>query len=76
MQAFGKRFGQTVGERLHHDGGVVVIGALEALGDFVLANACGDGEAADIIGKAARAGRNEIAQRGIGAALALGELLA
>src|SRR5512143_2020399 len=75
MQAFSESFGQTVGQRLHHDGGVVVIGALETLSDLVFADAGGHSEAADIVGKPAVARRDEIAQRGIGTALALGQLL-
>ena len=50
MQALGEGLGEAVGQRLDHDRGVVVVGALEALGDVVLADAGGDGEAADVIG--------------------------
>ena len=76
VQALGKGFGQPVGQRLHQNGGIVVIGALEALGDHVFADAGGDGEGADVILHAAGARRDEIAERDIVAALALGELLA
>ncbi len=57
-------------------GGVIVVGALEAVGDFILADAGGDGEGADVVGKAALARRDEIRDRCVGAALALGQLLA
>ena len=53
VQPLGESFRQPVGQGLHQDGGVVVIGALEALGDGVLAETGGDGEAADIVGDAA-----------------------
>src|SRR5262249_52076880 len=76
VQMLGKRLGEAVGQCLHHDGGVVVVGAFETLGNLVLTDSRGNGEAADIVGKTALARRNEIAQRGIGTALALGQLLA
>ena len=76
VQALGKSLGQPVGERLDHDRRVIVVGALEAVGDLVLADAGSDDEGADIIGNAARRGRDEVGERHIGAALAAGELLA
>ena len=76
VQAFGERFGEAVGERLGHDRRVVVIGALEALDHRVLAEARGDCEGADIVGKRACARRHEIGERHIGAALAARQLLA
>ena len=76
MQALGKGFGQPVGQRLDHDRGIIVIGALEAVDHRLLADAGGDGEAADIIGKPARLRRDEIGERQIGAALAPRHLLA
>ena len=63
VQPLGEGFRQPVGQRLDHDGGVVVVGALEALGDLVLADAGGDGEGADVIGKPAVARRDEIGER-------------
>ena len=76
MHALGESFGQAVGQRLDHDRGVIVIGALEALGHRVLADAGGDREGADIIGKPAVARRDEIGERHVGAAFALRQLLA
>ena len=52
MQRLGEGLGQPVGERLDHDLGVVVVGALEAPRHVLLADAGGDGKAADIIGDA------------------------
>ena len=74
MQPLGERFGEAIGQRLDHDRGIVVVGALEAVGDFVLADAGRHHEGADVIGRAFR--RDEIGERHIGAALAAGELLA
>src|SRR3569833_566413 len=62
VQPRGERLGETVGQRFHHDRRIIVIGALEAGGDLVLADAGGDGEAADVVGKSARARRDEIGQ--------------
>ena len=71
MQPLGEGFGQTVGQRLDQNGGIIVVGALEALGDVVLADAGGDGEGADVIVEPAVARRDEIAERLVEAALAL-----
>ena len=76
MHALGKGFGETIGQRLAQDRGVIVIGVLEAVGDDVLADPGGDHEGADIIGHAARDRRDEIRQRRIEAAFALFQLLA
>ena len=76
MQALGERFGQPVGQRLGHDRRIIVVGALEALGHRLLADAGGDREGADIIGKPAGARRDEIGERDIGAAFAARQLLA
>ena len=55
MHAFGKGFGQAVGQRAQQDGGIIVLGRLEALDVLLLADAGGDREAADVIGDARRA---------------------
>ena len=73
---FGKSFGEPVGERLHQDGGIVVVGAREALGDRLLLDAGGDDEAADIVLLAAVSGATKSASARFGLAVALGELLA
>ena len=52
MQRLGEGLRQAVGKRLDHDLGVVVVGALEAPRNVLLANAGGDGKAADIVGDA------------------------
>ena len=75
VQRLGEGLGQTVGQRRGEDGGVVVAGGLEARGDLRLAEAGGDREAADVVGPAP-IGRDEIGQGDVGAALALGHLLA
>ncbi len=61
MQPLSECLRQPVRKRLHHDRRIVVIGALEPLGDLILADAGGDGKAADIVGKSALARRDEIA---------------
>ena len=76
MHALGKGFGEAIGQRLAQDRGVIVIGILEAVGDHVLADPCGDHEGADIIRHAGSNGRDEIRQRRVEAAFALLELLA
>ena len=70
MHALGEGLGETVGERLRQDLGVVVIGPREALGDRLLADAGGDGEAADIVGAAARHRRDEVGERDVAAPVA------
>ena len=76
VQPFGEGFGQPVGQRLGHDRGIIVVGALEALGHGFLADPGGDGEGADIIGEPAGARRDEIGERDVGAAFAARQLLA
>ena len=61
VQALGEGLGQAVGQRLDHDRRVVVVGALEALGDLVLADAGGDREGADIVGEPASRGATKSA---------------
>ena len=75
MQALGESFRQPVGQRLDQDGGVIVVRPFETLGDLVLADAGGHRKGADIVGNARFARRDEIGERGIGAAFALGQLL-
>src|SRR6516165_12532692 len=70
MQSLGERFRQPIGQYLHHDRRVIVIGPFEALGHFVLADASRDGEATDVIGQPALTRRDEIAERPIGASFA------
>ena len=76
VHALGEGFGEAIGQRLDHDGGVIVVPALEALGHRVLADAGGDSEGADVIGKPAVAWRQKIAERLVVTAFALGQLLA
>ena len=52
------------------DLGIVVVGAREALGDRFLADAGGDGEAADIVGEAGLDRRDEIGERDVMAPVA------
>ena len=67
MHALGEGLGEPVGKRLRQDLGIVVIGAGEALGDGLLADAGGHREAADEIGEAGLARRDEIGERHMGA---------
>ncbi len=76
MQPLGEGLGDAVGERLDEDRRVIVVGALEALGDQGFLGARRDDEAADVIGKPGLARRDEIGEREIAAAVALHELLA
>ena len=70
VQAFGERFGKTIGQRLGDDRGIIVVGMFVSLDHGFLADARGHGEGADVVGKPARARRDEIGERDIGAALA------
>ena len=63
MHGLGEGFGETVGQGLHQDGGIIVIGAGETLGDRLLLEAGGDHEGADVIRLAALDRRHEIRQR-------------
>ena len=49
VQIFGKGFGQAVGQGLGHDRVVIVVIFLEVGGEFVAADAGGDGEGAEVI---------------------------
>ena len=76
MQMLGKSFGQPVGQRLHHDLGIIVIRALETRSNRILAKSRGHREAAHIVGRPAFR-RDKISERGIGAgAVAAADLLA
>ncbi len=76
MHALGEGLGETVGQRLDQDRGVIVVGPLEAFGDGDLLDAGRDDEAADIVLFAAFDRRDEIRQRHIRPPVALGQLLA
>ena len=66
VHRLGEGFGEAVGERLDQDRRIIVVGALEALGDGVVGEAGGDDEGADIVVGAARSGRDEIGERDVG----------
>src|SRR5258708_2302167 len=72
VQALGECLGEPIGERLDHDRGIIVVRPLEALRHLVLADAGGDHEGADVVGKRARARRYEIRERDICGPLAAG----
>ena len=76
VHPLGKGLGETIGQRLAQDRGVIVIGVLEAVGDHVLADPGGDHEGADIIGYARGSRRDEVRQRRIETAFAFFQLLA
>ena len=71
MQRLGEGFGQAVGERLDHDLGIIVIGALEPPRHILLADAGGHGEAAEIIREPRLFRRDEVGQREIGTGAAV-----
>ncbi len=54
VQELGERFGQPVGQRLGHDGVVVVVICFEFLDKFLQAVAAGDGEGAEVVGNVER----------------------
>ena len=66
MHPLGERFGDAIGERLHHDRTVIVIGLGEAIGDLAFLRARGHDEGADIIGLAALAGATKSASARLG----------
>ena len=76
MHALGERLGEPIGQRLDHDGGIIVVGVLEAIRQIILAQPRGDDERADVILDRALDRGDEIGQREIGPALALCRLLA
>jgi hypothetical protein len=76
VHALRKGFRQAIGQRLDHDGGIVVVRVLEAVGDHVLADPGGDDEGADVVLPAGILRRDEVRKRHIGAALAPRQLLA
>ncbi len=60
VEAFGEGFGETVGYCFGHDGVVVVVVGAEAVGQFLEADAAGDGEGADVVGQAGFFRRDEV----------------
>jgi hypothetical protein len=76
VHPFREGFGQTIRQRFHENGRVIVVRILEAIGDDVFANASGDHEHADIVLHAGRDRRDEVGQRGVETALTLLQLLA
>ena len=87
VQIFGEGLGQTVGERLGHDGVVVVVVGLELLDQLIETVTGGHGESAEVIswsptfrlsGQAEAwtpAGRDEVSERPVRRAVALLHLL-
>ncbi len=60
VKILGKRFGQSVGESFCQDRIVIVVLAVEALGEFIGADAGGDGKRADVILSPALDGRDKV----------------
>ena len=76
VQVFGEGFRQPVGQRLQHDGRVIVVGALE-FGELLLdAEARGHGEGADPVGYPGFLRRDIVGEALVGAARGLLVLLA
>src|SRR5579859_2531075 len=63
MQAFGKSFGQTVCDGLGHDRVVVVVFGPEAVAQLLEADAAGNRESSDIVGKPGLPGGDKVAER-------------
>ena len=76
MQPLGAGLGQTVGQRLDHDGAVVVTLGFVLFGQFFGANAGAGDEAANVVGFAAVCRRYKVGQREVGLAVGLDGLLA
>ncbi len=68
MQPLCKGFSQAVGQRLEHDGVVIIMVGFKTLYVFVDANTGGDGEAADVVFQAGVFGCDEVGQALVGAA--------
>src|SRR5579859_2479319 len=66
MQAFGKSFGQTVCDGLGHDRVVVVVFGPEAVAQLLEADAAGNRESSDIVGKPGLPGGDKVAERPAG----------
>ena len=62
MQQFGKGLRQTVGQRLQHNGAVVIVLFFKCFHPRINADACGDCKAADIVGDTACFGRDKVSQ--------------
>src|SRR5215471_906299 len=60
VQALGEGFCQPVRQRLDHDGGIIVVGPLEALRHVVLTDARRHHEGTDVVGQSARARGDEV----------------
>src|SRR5687768_6679823 len=71
VHALGESFRDAVGQRFDHDRAIIVVGALEPLGDAYLLDAGGNDESPDPIGLAALGGSDEIGQTNIRLAVAL-----
>ncbi len=66
VQAFGEGLGQTVGQRLQHDGTVVVVPGLEGGGGRIGPQAGGDREGAHPVGRSPVIGGDEVGQGQVG----------
>ncbi len=75
MHALGKGLRKPVGKCLDQDGGIVVIGSFETLGDGDLLEARSHNEAADKVFQSAVDGRDEVGQGDIRAPVTLRQLL-
>jgi hypothetical protein len=60
VQAFGKGFGEPVGQGLGHDAGIVVVISLECGGEIVRAEPCGHRKRSNVIRYARVARRDEV----------------
>ena len=63
VQPFGGGFGKSIGQRLHHDGVVVVVILLVGVGEGIRAKACRDGERANVVSEPALDWRDEVSKR-------------
>jgi hypothetical protein len=65
VQVFRKRFGEPIGERLHHDGVIVVVIGFVPPHELVRAESSGYRKGAKVIDDPALGRRNEVGQRAI-----------
>src|SRR6185312_2907157 len=75
VKVLGEGLGQPVGQRLGHDGVVVVVRGAEAVAQLAQPDAGGHGKATDVVGQAGLLGGHEVGQAARRLTVLLGRLL-